>query len=167
MKFYEKGDRPLEIITSRQWFIKTMDFLEAVERARRAQGIPLHAGTLRELDQRPERRLVHQPPAVFGVPFPVWYPARRGRAASTTSHPLLPADDQLPVDLVTDTPPGYRADQRAASGVTGDPDVMDTWATSSLTPQISCGRLAGSTRSLVARTFPFGLRSQAHDIIRT
>ena len=50
-------------------------------------------------------------------------------------------------------------------GFTGDPDVMDTWATSSLTPQI----VSGWERDpdLFARTFPMDLRPQAHEIIRT
>ena len=101
----------------------------------------------------------------FGVPFPVWYPLdAQGRI--DYGHPLMPADEDLPVDPSTDTPPGYRADQRGVpNGFAGDPDVMDTWATSSLTPQIACGWMEDP--DLFARTFPMDLRPQAHDIIRT
>jgi valyl-tRNA synthetase len=101
----------------------------------------------------------------FGVPFPVWYPLdAQGRI--DYGHPLMPDDDQVPVDPSTDTPSGFRPDQRgAANGFVGDPDVMDTWATSSVTPQISCGWVEDP--DLFARTFPMDLRPQAHDIIRT
>jgi len=72
----------------------------------------------------------------------------------------------LPVDPSTDVPEGDRAEQRGApGGFVGDPDVMDTWATSSLSPQIVCGWQADA--DLFARTFPMDLRPQAHDIIRT
>jgi valyl-tRNA synthetase len=101
----------------------------------------------------------------FGVPFPVWYPlGADGRIDH--SRPLTPDENQLPIDPSTDTPPGYRPDQRGVpGGFSGDPDVMDTWATSSLTPQIVCGWLEDP--DLFARTFPMDLRPQAHDIIRT
>src|SRR5206468_7965030 len=57
-------------------------------------------------------------------------------------------------------------DQRGAPrGFVGDPDVMDTWATSSLSPQIITGWEEDA--DLLARTFPLDLRPQAHDIIRT
>ena len=66
----------------------------------------------------------------------------------------------------SDVPDGYTADQRdAPNGFSGDRDVMDTWATSSLTPQIVSGWLDDS--DLFARVFPMDLRPQAHDIIRT
>src|SRR5262249_28815563 len=72
----------------------------------------------------------------------------------------------LPVDPSTDVPPGYRADQRGVpGGFVGDPDVMDTWATSSLSPQIVCGW--PDDKALFDQTFPMDLRPQAHDIIRT
>ena len=103
----------------------------------------------------------------FGVPFPVWYPLD---ADGTVDYDRrsLPAGDQLPIDPSTDVPAGYRADQRGVpGGFVGDPDVMDTWATSSLTPQIvvRLGRDDPGSRS--RSPFPMDLRPQAHDIIRT
>ena len=86
--------------------------------------------------------------------------------AQSTLHPIAAADDQLPVDPSTDVPQGYTADQRGVpGGFTGDPDVMDTWATSSLSPQIVCGW--PEDEALFKQTFPMDLRPQAHDIIRT
>ena len=79
---------------------------------------------------------------------------------------MLPAEDRLPIDPSTDVPEGYTSDQRdQPGGFTGDPDVMDTWATSSLTPQIAGGWK--DDPDLFARVFPMDVRPQAHDIIRT
>src|SRR5262249_49943990 len=101
----------------------------------------------------------------FGVPFPVWYPiAADGRI--DYGHPIAASEAKLPIDPSTDVPEGYRADQRGQpGGFIGDPDVMDTWATSSLTPQLVCGW--PDDRDRFERTFPMDVRPQAHDIIRT
>jgi valyl-tRNA synthetase len=101
----------------------------------------------------------------FGVPFPVWYPiSELGEVQH--DRPIAAAEDRLPLDPSTEVPPGYTADQRGVpGGFIGDPDVMDTWATSSLSPQIVCGW--PDDEDLFARTFPMDLRPQAHDIIRT
>ena len=167
VKFYEKGDRPLEIITSRQWFISTIDFRQALlTRGRQLRWHPAYMQARFENwtnglngDWCVSRQ------RFFGVPFPVWYPiADDGRVRYES--PMAPPEDRLPVDPSTDIPDGYRADQRGRpGGFVGDPDVMDTWATSSLTPQIVCGW--PDRPDLFARTFPMDLRPQAHDIIRT
>jgi valyl-tRNA synthetase len=76
--------------------------------------------------------------------------------------------ERLPIDPSTDVPEGYAPEQRGQpGGFAGDPDVMDTWATSSLTPQIA--GLAGEQGDdgRFGRVFPMDVRPQAHDIIRT
>jgi valyl-tRNA synthetase len=101
----------------------------------------------------------------FGVPFPVWYPLD-AHGEPDYDRPLLPSEQSLPVDPQSESPPGYSEDQRGApGGFVADPDVMDTWATSSLTPQIACQW--GEDPDLFARTYPMDLRPQAHEIIRT
>ena len=167
VKFYEKGDRPLEIITSRQWFIKTIEVREALlERGHELKWHPPYMQARYENwvnglngDWCVSRQ------RFFGVPFPVWYPLDRdGRVEY--DRPIAAPEDQLPVDPSTDVPVGYREAQRGApGGFLGDPDVMDTWATSSLSPQIVCGWQEDA--DLFARTFPMDLRPQGHDIIRT
>ena len=78
----------------------------------------------------------------------------------------MPDESALPIDPSSDVPPGFTADQRGQpGGFVGDPDVMDTWATSSLTPQIAGGWI--DDPDLFARVFPMDLRPQSHDIIRT
>jgi valyl-tRNA synthetase len=167
VKFYEKGDRPLEIVTSRQWFIKAIEFREALlARGRELKWHPAYMEARYENwtnglngDWCVSRQ------RFFGVPFPVWYPVTP-EGLPDHGRPILANDDQLPVDPSTDVPAGYRADQRGVpGGFIGDPDVMDTWATSSLSPQIICGW--PDDRDLFAQTFPMDLRPQAHDIIRT
>jgi valyl-tRNA synthetase len=167
VKFYEKGDRPLEIVTSRQWFFKTLDFREAMlARGRELQWHPEYMRSRYENwvnglngDWCVSRQ------RFFGVPFPVWYPLTDlGRV--DYEHPIAAAEDRLPIDPSTAVPPGYRPDQRGVpGGFVGDPDVMDTWATSSLSPQLVCGW--PDDEDLFGRTFPMDLRPQAHDIIRT
>jgi valyl-tRNA synthetase len=79
---------------------------------------------------------------------------------------MLPDETELPVDPAVEAPAGYEEAQRGEpGGFIGDPDVMDTWATSSLSPQIVCGWERDP--DLFARTFPMDLRPQAHEIIRT
>ena len=167
VKFYEKGDRPLEILTSRQWFIKTMDHRdELLARGRELQWHPPYmqarfenwvnglAGDWCVSRQR-----------FFGVPFPLWYKVRADGSIDYDAR-LLPTEDRLPLDPSTDVPEGYRPDQRnQPGGFAGDPDVMDTWATSSLTPQIAARW--EEDPDLFARVFPMDVRPQAHDIIRT
>ncbi|MBI4264551.1 MAG: valine--tRNA ligase [Acidobacteria bacterium] len=167
VKFYEKGDRPLEIITSRQWFIKTMEFRETL--LARGRELRWHPEYMRHRFENWVNGLAGDwcisRQRFFGVPFPVWYPVNADGALDY-AHPLLPDESRLPIDPSTDAPEGYTADQRGVPhGFAGDPDVMDTWATSSVTPQIAGGWL--DDPGLFARVFPMDLRPQAHDIIRT
>ena len=167
VKFFEKGERPVEIITSRQWFIHTVEHREAlIARGRELRWHPLYmrarfedwvGGLTGDWCISRQR--------FFGVPFPVWYPIDE-HGAIHHEQPIAAREDQLPVDPSTDLPAGYEASQRGRpGGFVGDPDVMDTWATSSLTPQVA-GQ-AGEDEDLFGRVFPMDLRPQAHDIIRT
>ena len=167
VKFYEKGDRPLEIVTSRQWFIKTMDARETL--LTRGRELGWHPAYMQARLENWVNGLAGDwcisRQRFFGVPFPVWYRVRDDGSVDHDAR-LLPSEDRLPIDPSTDVPDGYTADQRdRPGGFSGDPDIMDTWATSSLSPQIAGGWIEDP--DLFARVFPMDVRPQAHDIIRT
>jgi valyl-tRNA synthetase len=167
VKFFEKGERPVEIITSRQWFIRTVPHHD--ELIARGRELRWHPPYMRARFEDWVEGLTGDwcvsRQRFFGVPFPVWYPIDASGAVSY-EEPIAARAEQLPVDPSTDLPDGYEAEQRGKpGGFAGDPDVMDTWATSSLTPQIA-GQ-AGANEELFGKVFPMDLRPQAHDIIRT
>jgi valyl-tRNA synthetase len=171
VKFFEYGQMPLEIITTRQWYISNGGRSQDLRNTLLARG--------RELAWHPRymrTRFEHWIEGLtgdwlisrqryLGVPIPVWYPLDAdGRPDQ--ERPIRPPETDLPVDPAADTPAGYRPEQRGRpGGFAADPDVMDTWATSSLTPQIAAGWPADD--DLMARVFPMDLRPQAHEIIRT
>jgi valyl-tRNA synthetase len=166
VKFWENGTKPLEIVTSSQWFIRYPPRDEMLARGRELRWWPEFMrvryenwvnGLVGDWNITRQR--------FFGVPFPIWYPIDNDGVVRL-GEPIAAAYDALPVDPSTDVPPGYTEAQRGKpGGFTGDPDVMDTWATSSLTPQIVSGWI--SEPDLFARVFPMDLRPQAHEIIRT
>ena len=171
VKFFEKGDKPLEIVTTRQWYIRNGG------RDQELRTKLLKRGS--ELNWHPEYMKVRYENWVeglngdwlisrqrfFGVPLPLWY------KLDADGNPdyeqiIVPEENQLPIDPQSEAPVGFDESQRnKPNGFIGDPDVMDTWATSSLTPQIAASwELDNELFNLV---FPMDLRPQSHEIIRT
>jgi valyl-tRNA synthetase len=167
VKFYEKGDRPLEYVPTRQWYIKILDHKEVlIEQGKKIKWHPEHMYTRYEhwvLGLNQDWCISRQ--RFFGVPFPVWYPLN-ANAEPDYANPIYAKPEQLPIDPLQTAPAGYTESQRGkANGFIGDPDVMDTWATSSLTPQISSHW--GTNPERHKKLFPCDIRPQAHEIIRT
>ncbi|AXT84481.1 valine--tRNA ligase [Aeromicrobium sp. A1-2] len=169
--FYERGDKPLEIVSTRQWYLTNggrsadlrgklvarggeIDWVPAYMQSRLTNWIEGLNGDWLVSRQR-----------FFGIPFPVWYRLDADGEPDYDA-PILAAEDSLPVDPASEVPPGFEESQRGEpGGFLADPDILDTWATSSLTPQIVCGWERDT--DLFERTFPMDLRPQGHDIIRT
>ncbi len=167
VKYYEKGDKPLEVVTSWQWYIRTLNHKDLLLRlGEELNWIPpfmkvRYDNWVRGLAS--DWNISRQ--RYFGIPIPVWYPIDEDGNVDR-QNPIIPDDDELPIDPFQDTPAGYDPGQRGEpGGFVGDSDVMDTWATSSLTPQIATGW--EEDPELFARLFPMDLRPQGQDIIRT
>jgi len=169
VKFFEKGDKPLEIISTHQWYVsngardadlkarllqrgKDVNFVPEFMRVRYENWVGGLTGDWLISRQR-----------FFGVPIPVWYELDENGDKGAV---IVPTEDMLPVDPASHTAPGFIEGQRGQpGGFAGEVDIMDTWATSSLTPQIAGGW--ESDPELFDLVFPYSLRSQGQDIIRT
>ncbi|HVB92040.1 MAG TPA: valine--tRNA ligase, partial [Acidimicrobiales bacterium] len=171
VKFYERGERPLEIVSSRQWFIRNggRDQPLRQDLLARATELRWHPPYMKVRYDNWVNGLngdwLVSRQRFFGVPIPVWYPLGAD-CEPDHARPIVPDESLLPVDPTTDVPAGYRPEQRGVpGGFSGEPDIMDTWATSSLTPHIACGW--EDDPDLFAATFPMDLRPQGPEIIRT
>jgi valyl-tRNA synthetase len=171
VKFFEKGDKPLEIVSTRQWYIKNggrdsdlrdrlisfgkeLNFVPDFMRVRYENWVNGLTGDWLISRQR-----------FFGVPIPVWYPLDANGQPNYEAV-LVPPVESLPIDPSSDAPAGYTAAQRGVpGGFIGELDIMDTWATSSLTPQLAGGWIEDPEK--FAKVFPYDLRPQGQDIIRT
>lgn len=164
VKCAERSGAPLEILPTYQWFVKVLDQKDELKaKAAEAEWHPKYMKVRMDqwIDGLSWDWCISRQ-RYFGVPFPVWYSKRAGEEGKI----LVASKDQLPVNPLTDLPQGYSRDE-----VEPDLDVMDTWATSSISPQLSSrsinAEFADGSAERHAKLFPADLRPQAHEIIRT
>jgi valyl-tRNA synthetase len=167
VRYYEKGDSPLEFLPTRQWFVRLLDKKEAL--LAKGAEVHWHPPHMQKRFEDWTRNLAYDwcisRQRYFGVPIPVWYPLGAD-GEPDYDRPIVAPPEALPVDPMTDAPPGHDEAQRGRpGGFVGEADIFDTWFTSSLTPQIGSGWLLDLERH--ARLFPADLRPQSHEIIRT
>lgn len=167
VKYFEKGDRPLEFLSTRQWFVRLL----AQKQALLDKGDAIHwhpefmATRYRDWTTNLGIDWCVSRQRYFGVPIPVWFPVLTDGQIDY-DRPILPAPKTLPVDPMSDAPPGYDETQRnQPGGFSGETDIFDTWFTSSLTPQI--GSHWGLDEERHKKLFPADIRPQSHEIIRT
>ncbi len=163
VKCAERSGVPIEILVAPQWFIKILDKKELLKsKAAECNWFPEYMKV--RIDQwidglQWDWCISRQ--RFFGVAFPVWYSKRAGEEGK-----ILVADpSQLPCDPNVDLPNGYSRDE-----VTAETDIMDTWATSSISPQLSSKGISSEIsfdKQRHEKLFPADLRPQAHEIIRT
>jgi valyl-tRNA synthetase len=169
VKFYEKGKKPVEIIFSRQWYIKNGANDKNLQKKllKKGSDLKFYPSFMRQrytdwVEGLNSDWLISRQ-RFFGVPIPLWYKIDNSGEVDY-AHPIIPK--KLPVDPVIQTPDGYKeSDRDKPNGFIAEQDIMDTWATSSLTPQIA-GQSLKNTK-LFNKVFPYSLRPQAQDIIRT
>ncbi|MBN1261708.1 MAG: valine--tRNA ligase [Anaerolineae bacterium] len=158
VRIHERCDTPVEYVVAPQWFIKVLEFKDDFLAAgAQVHWRPAHMeNRFREWVENLNWDWCISRQRYFGVTFPVWYCASCGAV-------MLADEEALPVDPTTRSPA-----RPCACGSTEfypEMDTLDTWATSSLTPQI-VGQMFDDPE-LYAQVFPFSLRPQAHEIIRT
>ena len=171
VKFFEKGDKPLEIVSTRQWYLRNGGRDEALRDKLIALGkdLKFHPDFMRVRFENWVNGLTGDwlvsRQRFFGVPIPVWY-ALDAEGNPDYDRVITPAELALPVDPSSQCPEGFTEDQRGKpNGFMGEVDILDTWATSSLTPQLAGGWISDPEK--YAKVFPFTLRPQGQDIIRT
>ncbi len=163
VKCAERSGSALEILVTPQWFIKILDKKQQLlEKSAQCNWFPKYMKV--RLDNWIEGLnwdwcISRQ--RFFGVPIPVWYSKRFGEEGKI----ILPRPEDLPVDPLIDIPFGYSKNE-----VVGEVDVMDTWATSAVSPQTNSHAINDNFAVDINRhrkLFPADLRPQAHEIIRT
>jgi len=153
---HERCGTDIEYVATKQWFIKYLDLKDnLLDAGNKLNWYPHHMKNRYDNWIKGLKwdwcisRQRH-----FGIPIPVWY-------CNSCGEVKLPDEKDLPVDPTTEKP--KTACKCDSTEFTGEKDVLDTWATSSLTPQLA--RELFKDKPIYDKLYPMNLRPQAHDII--
>ncbi|MFP4112538.1 MAG: valine--tRNA ligase [Candidatus Woesearchaeota archaeon] len=153
---HERCGTPIEILQTKQWFLKYLDIKEKLlDAGKKLRWHPEHMRNrydnwIKGLQW--DWSLSRQ--RFYGVPIPAWY-------CDDCDEVILPSEDMLPVDPTKDKPPVDKCPKCSSKKIIGEKDVLDTWATSSLSPQLAVEQFP----QIKDKLYPMDLRPQAHDII--
>lgn len=158
VKVHERCESEFEILNSKQWYIRYTDMKEELLKAgEELNWYPNHMRSRYDnwvKGSQWDWCISRQ--RFFGIPFPVWY-------CADCEEVVLAREEDLPVDPSIDEPPVKECPGCGGSKFVPENDVMDTWATSALTPMIPTKW--GVDDALFEKVFPMSLRSNGHDII--
>jgi len=157
---HERCGTPIEFIQSKQWFIKYLDLRENMLKwGEELNWYPAHMKNRYDnwvkglkWDWCISRQIY------FGIPFPVWY-------CESCDEVILAKEENLPVDPLEDKPPVNTCPKCKSNKIIGESDIINTWATSSLTPIIVKELFKGKACYDFLIKNPMDLRPQGHDII--
>jgi valyl-tRNA synthetase len=152
---HERCDTEIEFVKSKQWFVKYLDLKQ--DMLKWGEKLKWHPEFMKSRYDNWVRGLqwdwLISNQRYFGVPFPVWYCKKCGQE-------ILADEKQLPVDPLKDKP--NKKCKCGSSEFIPETDILNTWFTSSMTPQLAIKLMPEDTEK---KLFPMSLRPQAHDII--
>ena len=155
---HERCGNEIEILNSKQWFLKYLDLKEDMQNwGDSLNWYPNHMKNRYDNWVKGLQwdwclsRQRH-----FGVPIPVWY-------CKNCDEIILPKKENLPVDPLIDKAPVDKCPKCNHHEFTPEKDILDTWATSALTPHLACELF--KDHKVYEKIYPMNLRPQAHDII--
>ena len=161
VQVHERCKEPIEMMTKKQWFIKTASEEEKQQWLSLGDKIAWHPDTMKARynswveNMNQDWNISRQ--RYFGVPFPLWYCKDCGNV-------ILANEEDLPVNPLSSSPKSL-CPKCGSKEFIPEIDVMDTWATSSVTPQINCKY--SEDKEFYEKMMPMDLRFSGREIITT